>query len=610
MPSSPDDILSSDSGISAAPPSAVLFEIAWEVCNQIGGIYTVIKTKAPSMIERWGKDYILVGPYTAETAAIEFEECAPDKEIRTLLDNLRKCGIPCYFGRWLVDGRPQVLLIDFRPGYAMLDKSKYFLWKDCSIEGLDADPGVNDPVAFGFAVSQLLKEACAVFADRTIVAHFHEWMAGVAVPLLSNAGPQLRTIFTTHATLLGRYAASDNPNFYRDLPGINAETAAHHYNIVARHHIERKAARACQIFTTVSEVTAREAEFLLGRKPDYILPNGLNVQRFTALHEFQNLHLKFKERIHEFVMGHFFPSYTFDLDKTLYFFTSGRYEYRNKGMDIFIEALHRLNIQLRQIPNAPTVVVFIVTRAPYRNVNVTALQSHLMFDELKNICMEVESGVGQRLLAAVSRGRIPRYEEFLSNDSQVRLKRTMHALKSSRLPGIVTHDLVDDKNDAILNHLRHRQLYNASSDPVKVVFHPEFITATSPLFALDYDQFVRGCHLGVFPSYYEPWGYTPLECIALGLPAVTTDLSGFGAYVQKNVAQAKDQGILVLNRSTQSPEQVIEDLAAYLFQFTQLSRRERIELRNKSERLTEQFDWSALAPNYHRAHDAALEKPR
>jgi glycogen(starch) synthase len=581
-------------------------EIAWEVCNQIGGIYTVLKTKASVMVERWGKNYLLVGPYTPETAAIEFEETTPDESIRILLDNLRKRGIPCYYGRWLVDGRPQVLLIDFRPALSNINDRKYFLWKDHGIEGLDADPGVNEPIAFGFSVFELLKEACGIYRDRQILAHFHEWMAGVAVPLIAGYDQHLHSIFTTHATLLGRYIASDNPNFYRDLDSIDSDSAARHYNISARHTIERQAARRASVFTTVSEVTAREAERLLGRKPDAILPNGLNVQRFTALHEFQNLHLKFKERIHEFVMGHFFPSYTFDLDRTLYIFTSGRYEFRNKGMDLFIEALHRLNLKLREIQNPPTVVAFIVTRAPYRNVNVSALQSHLMFDELKNICMEVESGAGQRLLAAVSRGRLPRYEEFLSNDSQVRLKRAIHALKSSKLPSIVTHDLNDDKNDAIMNHLRHRQLYNASSDPVKVVFHPDFITATSPLFSLDYDQFVRGCHLGVFPSYYEPWGYTPLECIALGLPAVTTDLSGFGAYVQKNIPDARDQGILVLNRSKQDSNQVIDELVNYFLQFVQLGRRERIELRNRSERLTQKFDWAVLAENYHRAHEMAL----
>src|SRR5205814_2980614 len=157
-------------------------------------------------------------------------------------------------------------------------------------------------------------------------------------------------------------------------------------------------------------------------------------------------------------------------------------------------------------------------------------------------------------------GRIPTYQELLPDDTQVRLKRSMHAFRTSRQPTIVTHDLMDDAGDPILKHLRHRGLFNAADDPVKMVFHPEFVTATSPLISLDYEQFVRGCHLGVFPSYYEPWGYTPMESIAMGVPAVTTDLSGFGAYVQHHVSHNEDRGVLVLNRTGKSFEDSTEDL--------------------------------------------------
>ena len=310
----------------------------------------------------------------------------------------------------------------------------------------------------------------------------------------------------------------------------------------------------------VSEVTAREAAQLLGRNPDAVLPNGLNIQRFAALHEFQNLHRQYKERIHEFVMGHFFPSYTFDLDRTIYVFTSGRYEYRNKGIDLFIEALHRVNERLRHVPDRPTIVAFIITRAATRNINVATLQGQAMFDELKNTCREVEASMGRRLFLAATTGRLPAYNELLPDDTIVKLKRAMHVWRSSRQPSIVTHDLVDDANDPILKHLRHRRLFNSPEDPVKIVFHPEFLTATSPLLSLDYDNFVRGCHVGIFPSYYEPWGYTPMESIALGVPAVTTDLSGFGAYVQHHIDRSEEQGVLVLHRREKSFEESAEHL--------------------------------------------------
>jgi len=347
---------------------------------------------------------------------------------------------------------------------------------------------------------------------------------------------------------------------------------------------------------------------LLGREPDVILPNGLNIQRFAALHEFQNLHREYKERLHEFVMGHFFPSYTFDLDRTIYLFTSGRYEYRNKGMDQFIEAMHRLNQRLRGLPDRPTVVAFIITKAATRNINVRVLQNQSMFDDLKNTCNELQEAMGRRLFLAAAHGRVPTYSELITDDAQVKLKRAMHAWRTSRQPLIVTHDLSDDAGDPILKHLRHRGLFNAADDPVKIVFHPEFVSATSPLINLDYEQFVRGCHLGIFPSYYEPWGYTPMECVALGLPAVTTDLSGFGAYVQRHIPNHADQGILVVNRGGQGFEQSTDDIVNYVYNFAQLNRRQRIELRNRVERLSEMFDWSALSRHYDDAHNLALER--
>jgi glycogen(starch) synthase len=339
-----------------------------------------------------------------------------------------------------------------------------------------------------------------------------------------------------------------------------------------------------------------------------ILPNGLNIKRFAALHEFQNLHREYKEQIHEFVMGHFFPCYTFDLDKTIYVFTSGRYEYRNKGMDLFLEALYRVNQRLRGMPDHPTIVAFIISRAPTRNINVGVLQSQSMFEDLKNACKQMQEQMGAKLFRAAAHGRMPGLADLLDDDSVVRLKQSIHAWRTGRQPAIVTHDLMDDGGDPILRHLRHRGLFNSQDDPVKVVFHPQFLSTTGPLIHLDYDQFVRGCHMGVFPSYYEPWGYTPMESIALGVPAVTTDLSGFGAYVQRHIPNAKEQGVEVLDRRYRNFEQTCEDLTQHLLDFAALTRRQRIELRNKVERLGEQFDWSILVHYYHEAHDMALAR--
>lgn len=586
----------------------LLFEIAWEVCWQLGGIYTVLKTKTPSMQRRWDDRYCLIGPYNPATAALEFEERPTEGWIRQTLDRLREAGMPCHYGQWLISGRPKVILLDYRARFSKLDSDKYLLWKDNGIETPIGDGEVNETVAFGFAVAEFFKHLTELQPGRPILAHFHEWMGGVAVPRIAHMKLPVTTIFTTHATLLGRYLASDHPDFYNAMQWINPDEAARHFNIYSRFSIERAAAHASTVFTTVSEVTAIEAEKLLGRAPDVILPNGINIQRFSALHEFQNLHREYKEKIHKFVMGHFFPSYTFDLDKTIYVFTSGRYEYRNKGMDLFIESLWRLNQRLKLMPERPTVVAFIITRAQTRNINVQVLQNQSMFEELENTCKQIEREMGKSLFQAAATGRLATFNELFASDAQVRLKRAMHAWRTNRQPTIVTHDMADDLNDPILKHLRHRGLFNSADDPVKVVFHPEFATATSPLLHMDYEQFVRGSHMGIFPSYYEPWGYTPMESIALGVPALTTDLSGFGAYVESHISDNESQGVKVLKRRWQSFEQSAEDMASYLYHFCQLNRRQRIELRNRVERLSELFDWTHLSQHYHDAHQLALER--
>jgi glycogen(starch) synthase len=597
--------------VTIPPQPPLLFECAWEVCWQLGGIYTVLRTKAAAMLEKWGDRYCLIGPYNPNTAPLEFEEQPTYGSIRETLQRLRDAGMNCYFGRWLIPGRPRVILLDYRARYRTLDADKYLMWKDHGIETYASDGEVNEVTCFGFAVAEFFRVFCEIVKDRPVLAHFHEWMAGVAVPRIAHNRLPVGTVFTTHATLLGRYIAGDNPYFYEHLPFLNADFEANKYQILPRYQIEKTATHASTVFTTVSEVTATESERLLGRAPEAILPNGLNIHRFAAPHEFQYLHQQYKEKINEFVMGHFFPSYTFDLENTLYVFTSGRYEYRNKGMDVYIEAMARLNQALKGVDKPPTIVAFIITKAAVRNINVSVLQNQSMFEDLRHTCDELQEQMGSRLFRSAAGGRLPTYNELLPDDSQVRLKRALHAWRSHRQPTIVTHDLADDANDPVLKHLRTRGLFNAAEDPVKIVFHPDFVTATSPLISLDYEQFVRGCHMGIFPSYYEPWGYTPMECIALGLPAVTTDLSGFGAYVLRHVPGQHKRGIpgiAVLDRRHSSFDQTTDALVDHLLRFVQLQRRERIELRNRVERLGELFDWSNLVRHYDEAHNLALER--
>jgi glycogen synthase len=590
------------------PDSTILIEIAWEVCNQVGGIYTVIRSKVPSMMEKWGQNYCLIGPYVPGQAAAEFEPLQEDDgtPFYKAVEKLREMGVEVHYGHWLVTGRPSVVLLNVYSIFHRLNEIKYLLWEKHHLPTHDNDALANQVVAFGELVKLYLTQlANAEAAEKPIITHFHEWMVGTAIPDLRRDQVPVSIVFTTHATMLGRYLAMNNPHFYDQLPFVNWLQEAQHFNIEPAVRIERAAAHGAHVFSTVSEVTARECMFLLDRSPDVLLPNGLNIQRFTALHEFQNLHQKYKEKIHAFVMAHFFQSYAFDLDNTLYFFTSGRFEYRNKGFDLTLEALARLNYKMQQEGLDITVVMFFITKQAYRSMNPDILHSRALMDELRETCEAITKQVGERLFYAAAAStdfKVPALRDFVDDYWKLRYRRTLMSWKTHMLPSVVTHNLVNDQSDEILTFLRHSNFVNNAHDKVKIVYHPDFISVTNPLFGMEYGQFVRGCHLGIFPSYYEPWGYTPLECIARGVPAVTSDLSGFGDYVTQHIEEPADKGIFVVNRRNQGFEDAADQLANYLLAFVKQNRRDRISQRNAVESSSEQFDWQNLREHYDRAH--------
>lgn len=378
--------------------------------------------------------------------------------------------------------------------------------------------------------------------------------------------------------------------------------------IYHRYCIERAAAHSAHVFTTVSEITALESEHLLKRNADIITPNGLNVKKFSAIHEFQNLHAIAKEKIHDFVRGHFYGHYDFDLDKTLYFFSAGRYEFSNKGADMFIEALARLNHYLKAARSDVTVIAFLIFPAKTNNFNVESLRGQAIAKQLRDSIHDIQATIGKRMYEICLGGRIPNGSELLLPDDIVKLKRCIFAAHRSTLPPICTHNMVDDSADPVLNGFRRTKLFNDHHDRVKVIFHPEFLSPTNPLFGLDYEEFVRGCHLGVFPSYYEPWGYTPAECTVMGIPSVSTNLSGFGCFMMEYVADPVSYGIYIVDRRFKNPEESVQQLAQYLYDFSILSRRQRIIQRNRTERLSDLLDWKNLGIYYRKARQMALHK--
>jgi glycogen(starch) synthase len=448
--------------------------------------------------------------------------------------------------------------------------------------------------------------------ERAVIAQFHEWLSGVALPLCKKRKIDVTTIFTTHATLLGRYLCAGSVDFYNNLQYFDCDAEAGKRGIYHRYCIERGAAHAADVFTTVSHITAYESEHLLKRKPDGVLPNGLNVKKFSATHEFQNLHQTNKERINDFVRGHFYGHNDFDPDKTLYFFTAGRYEYRNKGVDMFIESLARLNHRMKSAGSDVTVVAFIIMPAQTTSLAVEALKGQAVIKSLHDTVGHIERNIGKKLFEkslAWREGQPPPDDkDLLSAQDKVMLRRRLFAMKRNTLPPIVTHNMNNDAEDPILNQIRRCQLFNQPSDRVKVVFHPEFLSSANPVLPIDYDDFVRGTHMGVFSSYYEPWGYTPAECTVMGVPSITTNLSGFGCYMEELIENAQDYGIYIVDRRLKGVDDSVNQLTEFMFDFTQKSKRQRINQRNRTERLSDLLDWKRMGMEYVKARQLALRR--
>jgi glycogen(starch) synthase len=520
---------------------------------------------------------------------------------------LRKRGYDVHYAEWLIPGKPRVVLLN--PN-AVQDKSlnvvKYLLWKNHGISTPN-NSLLNQVVSFGF-LTKLFFDELAKLIDRKqpLIAHFHEWMAGLPILDMKREEMPVKTVFTTHANATRTTPCNQLTLILCASSFFKWEEEAKRFGVETEARIEFACAQKADVLSTVSEVTARECKHLLKRKPEVVLPNGLNIERFEALHEFQNQHVMYKEEIHRFIMAHFFQAYPFDLNKTIYFFTSGRYEFRNKGFDLTIEALQRLNNRLIKEKSDVTVVMFFVTKRDYHSIHPEVLQSKAMMQELFQTTEAIQQQVGKHLFyesTVKEDNHLPDLNTFVDEYWKLRYRRTLQAWKNKKNPLIITHRLVNEEGDDILKALHTKKLSNAADDPVKIVYHPDFITTNSPLFGMDYNQFVRGCHLGIFPSYYEPWGYTPLECMASGIPSVTSDLSGFGDYILHHIQDHEKFGLFVIERGKRTFDWSANQLCEVMYKFLTQSMRERIMQRNNVENNSSIFDWSNLIKHYTEAYE-------
>jgi glycogen(starch) synthase len=587
-----------------------LFEVSWEVCNKVGGIYTVIVSKVNRVIEALdGKSYYLIGPYFKDKARGEFDFLPTPKKFKKIFAELEKEGIKAFYGRWLISNKPETILIDFKDIMEKADEIKLNLWKRYKIDSWGSGVDFNEPVVWSYAVGRLMALYYKLNPHEKAVAQFHEWLSGTALLHLKSNNVKIGTIFTTHATMLGRTLAGSNINLYSNLDKINADQEAKRLGVQNKHLTEKACASHADVFTTVSEITGREATAFFGRAPDVYLLNGLDIGKFPTIEENSIRHNLYRNKIREFLMAYFFPYYSFDINEALTFFICGRREYHVKGIDLFIEALANLNNKLKETDTKRTVVAFFFIPGDVRNIKHSLLENksylHDLKDSIKDHLDDVEMNIINALISRKHINEESLFSKELISEIDKKVKRFFIGEGE---PPLSTHDIYNEQNDEIISNLKRVGLTNKKEDRVKVIYYPIFLTGADGLLDTDYYETISGNHLGVFPSYYEPWGYTPLESAALGVPAITTDLAGFGRYIASKL-NIKDnnagKGIFVIKRDTNEWADIVKQLTEVLFYYATLPRSLRVENKIEARELAGKADWKEFIANYKKAYELA-----
>jgi phosphorylase/glycogen(starch) synthase len=535
-----------------------LFEVSWEVCNKVGGINTVLKTKAKHAVNHFADNYILIGPDVGNNP--EFEENSEDiwEGIKKEIFNR---GLTCRCGRWNTIGNPRVILVNYNNKYPT-DKLLFQLWQDYGVDSMTGSWDYIEPVLFSTAAGEVIQVIyeTIVKEGEGAVAQFHEWMSGAGMLYIKKYVPEIATVLTTHATMLGRSLAGNGIDIYTDIEAISPKETAAKMNIVAKHSMESAAARETDCFTTVSEITAREAGHFLSRTPDIVLPNGINIDDIPDCKGQDEIIDEHRRILFEFASK--FLREELDAENTRIFMISGRYEFRNKGIDLFLESLKRINDTLRQSKDGKKVVAFL-----------SVIGGHL---GISNETRQILKGID------VQRSGICR---------------------------ICTHQLRDPQYDPIWNMCNSLNLLNSPEDHVKVIFMPVYLDGYDGLLNLPYYDVLSGCDLGVFPSYYEPWGYTPLESASHCVPTVTTDLAGFGIWV-KNHFDNNNRGVIILDYRERTHEQIVDCLTRHIENLLSWSEEETADQQNQARAIAEQTDWKEFYTFYLQAYAQAEKKAR
>ena len=536
-----------------------IFESSWEVCNKVGGIYTVLSTRAKTLQTKMHDHIIFIGPDCwGKQRSPYFQEDASlftDWKIQA-----KKEGLVLKIGRWSVPGNPIAILVDFTQYYAQKNELYTQLWEDFQVDSLHAYGDYDEASMFSYGAAKVVESFYHFYlgSQYKVIYHGNEWMTGLGLLYIRKYLPEVATLFTTHATSIGRSIAGNNKPLYDYLFAYNGDQMAGELNMQSKHSIEKQTAFHVDCFTTVSDITARECKELLDKPVDVVLPNGFENDFVPRGEEFTRKRKIARKRA--FGIANALLGQDFD-DDTLIVSTSGRYEFRNKGVDVYIEAMNRL---LRDDKLKRPVLAFI----------------------------EVPGWVGE-----------PR------KDLQERLASGKHFETPLEVPQI-THWLHNMSHDQVLGMLKYLDMQNRIEDRVKLIFLPCYLTGDDGIVNLSYYDIVLGNDLCIYPSYYEPWGYTPLEAIAFHVPCITTDLSGFGLWVNKELGHSGEieDGVKVIHRTDYNYSEVADNIKDTVAAFSAFSPEEVKRSRMNAERLSRKALWSNFIKYYEDAYDIALKK--
>lgn len=537
-----------------------IFESSWEVCNKVGGIYTVLSTRAKTLQDAMPDNVVFIGPdfWAGKENPLFLED---KKMWSAWVKKAKTEGVSVRVGRWNIPGQPCVVLVDFNPYFALRETIYGEAWTDFNVDSLHGYGDYDEASMFSYAAGRVVESYYNHFLSKkkgaNIIYQAHEWMTGLGALYVRKHVPAIATIFTTHATSIGRSICGNHKPLYQYLPDYNGNQMAQELNMESKHSIERQTAHYVDCFTTVSDITGRECEELLDKRCDAILMNGFENDFVPAGSKFtvarkraRKTLLRVAKALTGCPMG----------DDTLIVATSGRYEFKNKGIDVMLDAMHRLAWQ---------------------------------------------EGLARPVVAFVE---VPGWVAGPRQDLMERLQSDTEEWNTPLPNPVITHNLHNEQDDNVLRTLAGYDMKNRPEERVKVIFVPCYLDGVDGIFNTAYYDLLIGNDLSIYPSYYEPWGYTPLESVAFKVPTITTSLSGFGMWANKEKGAEShiEDGVEVINRGDYNHDEVANGIVATVLRYASMNKKQVDAARKAAGALSQKALWKNFIQYYRQAYDIAL----